>query len=365
MPLEPRAALARWDSSGLTVWTATSTPFRARGELAAAFGIDPARVHVVVPDYGGGFGGKHGSVVAVEAARLARAAGSPVRVQWSRRDEFTAGYLRPAAIIDVASGADATGTLTAWSFANINSGLAGLLTPYRVPNRRQRYQAARSPLAQGSYRALAATANNFARESHVDEIAAAVGADPVEFRLRHLDDERLRTVLETAAAEIGWPGVGEPPRSGTGIALGFEKGGRVATAARVEIGGDGSVRLVRLVTVADCGAVVHPDGLVNQIEGAIAMGLGPALFERIDFAAGRILNASMSDYRVPRLADVPADIAVVLIDRPDQPLAGGGEAPIVAVAPAIANAIDRACSVRLRSMPLIPAGVLPRTRAVQ
>jgi isoquinoline 1-oxidoreductase len=316
---------------------------------------------VVVPDYGGGFGGKHGSAVALEAALLARVAGRPVRVQWSRRDEFIAGYLRPAAIIDVASGADVTGSLTAWSFANVNSGSAGLLTPYRVPHRRQRYQPARAPLAQGSYRALAATANNFARESHLDEIAAALGADPVEFRLRHLDDERLRTVLETAAAEIGWPGDGGQPGSGTGIALGFEKAGRVATAARVEIGGDGSVRLARLVTVADCGAVVHPDGLVNQIEGAIAMGLGPALFEQIDFTAGRILNASMSDYRVPRLADVPADIKVVLIDRPDEPSAGGGEAPIVALAPAIANAIDRACGVRLRSMPLIPAGRLPRS----
>jgi nicotinate dehydrogenase subunit B len=361
VPLEPRAALARWEGSQLTVWTATSTPFRARGELAAALGIDPAGVRVVVPDYGGGFGGKHGSAVALEAARLARSAGRPVRVQWSRRDEFTAGYVRPAAIIDVASGADPTGTLTAWTFANINSGSAGLLTPYRVPHRRQSYQPARSPLAQGSYRALAATANNFARESHLDEVAAAVGADPVEFRLRHLDDERLRTVLETAAAEIGWPGGSGRAgiRAGTGIALGFEKGGRVATAARVEIEGDGSVRLARLVTVADCGTVVSPDGLVNQIEGAIAMGLGPALFEQIDFEAGRIVNGSMSDYRVPRLADVPPDVRVVLIDRPDQPLAGGGEAPIMAVAPAVANAIDRACGVRLRSMPLIPAGRLP------
>ena len=361
-PLEPRAALASWEGSQLTVWAATSTPFRARGELAGALGIDPAGVRVVVPDYGGGFGGKHGAAVALEAARLARAAGRPVRVQWSRRDEFTAAYLRPAAIIDVASGADATGTLTAWSFTNINSGSAGLLTPYRVPHRRQVYQPARSPLAQGSYRALAATANNFARESHLDELAAAIGADPVEFRLRHLDDERLRAVLEAAAAEIGWPGHGGPGiRAGTGIALGFEKGGRVATAARVEVGDDGSVQLTRLVTVADCGAVVNPDGLVNQIEGAIVMGLGPALFEQVDFAAGRILNASMSDYRVPRLADVPADVKVILVDRPDQPLAGGGEAPIMAVAPAIANAIDRACGVRLRSMPLLPGGRLPRS----
>ncbi|MBO0832610.1 MAG: molybdopterin-dependent oxidoreductase, partial [Actinobacteria bacterium] len=311
VPLEPRAALARWDDGELTVWTATSTPFRARGELAEALGTDPSRVHVIVPDFGGGFGGKHGSAVALEAARLARATGTPVRVQWSRRDEFTAGYLRPAAIIDVAAAADATGTMTAWTFANINSGAAGLLTPYRVASRRHTYQPARSSLSQGSYRALAATANNFARESHLDELAAAVGADPVEFRLRHLDDDRLRTVLETAAAEIGWPGASATAtaggRTGTGIALGFEKGGRVATAARVRVDHDGSVRLESLVTVVDCGAVVHPDGLTNQVEGAIVMGLGPAMFEQIDFAGGRILNASMSDYRVPRLADVPGD----------------------------------------------------------
>jgi nicotinate dehydrogenase subunit B len=360
VPLEPRAALARWDGGELTVWVATSTPFRARGELAGALGLDPARVHVIAPDFGGGFGGKHGSAVALEAARLAKATGRPVRVQWSRADEFTAGYLRPAAVIDVTSAANAAGTLTGWSFANINSGAAGLITPYRVPHRRHCYQPARSPLSQGSYRALAATANNFARESHIDEVAAAVGADPVDFRLRHLDDARLRAVLETAATEIGWPGeatpAARPDRIGNGIAVGMEKGGRVATAARVRVAGDGTVRLLRLVTAVDCGAVVHPDGLVNQIEGAVVMGLGPALFEHIEFAGGRILNGSMSGYRVPRLSDVSADIKVVLLDRPGDKSAGGGEAPIMAVAPAIANAIYRACGVRLRSMPLAPDG---------
>jgi CO/xanthine dehydrogenase Mo-binding subunit len=368
VPLEPRAALASWHGDELTVRVATSTPFRARGELAAALGLDPARVHVIVPDFGGGFGGKHGSAVAVEAARLSRATGQPVRVQWTRRDEFTTGYLRPAAVIDVASAVDAAGRLTGWSFANLHSGAAGLISPYRVPHTRHSYQPAHSPLNRGSYRALAATANNFARESHMDELAATVGADPVEFRLRHLDDARLRAVLEAAATEIGWPGAtassagaaaSSPGATGTGIALGMEKGGRVATAARVRVLADGSLELLRLVTVVDCGAVVHPDGLVNQVEGAVVMGLGPALFERIAFAAGRILNGSMSDYRVPRLADVPPDIQVILIDRPGDPSAGGGEAPIIAVAPAIAGAIERACGVRLRAMPLAPSGRVP------
>jgi isoquinoline 1-oxidoreductase len=358
VPLEPRVALARWDSGGLTVWAATSTPFRARQELAAELGVEEAAVRVIVPDFGGGFGGKHGSAVALEAARLARAAGRPVKVQWSRADEFTAGYLRPAAVIDVSGGANATGELIAWSLTNLHSGAVGLRTPYRVPNQLTVFQPADGPLATGSYRALAATANNFARESHIDDLAAATGADPVDFRLRHLDDERLAAVLRAAAAEIGW---NEPQRdgTGTGIALGMEKGGRVATAARVQVGPDRTLRLLRLVTAVDCGAIVHPDGLINQVEGAVVMGLGPALFEQIDFAGGRILNGSMSDYRVPRLADVPADLKVVLLDRPDEPSAGGGEAPIIAVAPAIGNAIFRACGTRLRSMPLVPGGRVP------
>jgi nicotinate dehydrogenase subunit B len=358
VPLEPRAALARWDDGRLTVWAATSTPFRARRELAAEFGVDEAMVRVIVPDFGGGFGGKHGSAVAVEAARLARAAGRTVKVQWSRADEFTAGYLRPAAVIDVCGGMTATGELTAWSITNIHSGPAGLATRYRVQNQLTAYQPADGPLARGSYRALAATANNFARESHIDDLAAAVGADPVAFRLRHLDDERLAAVLRAAAAEIGWDEP-QPDGTGTGIALGMEKDGRVATAARVQVRPDRTVRLLRLVTAVDCGAIVHPDGLANQVEGAVAMGLGPALFEQINFAAGRILNGSMSDYQVPRLADVPADLKVVLLDRPDQLSAGGGEAPIIAVAPAIGNAIFRACGTRLRSMPVVPGGRVP------
>ena len=361
-PLEPRSAVARWADDRVTVWTGTSTPFRARGQVAAALGIPESDVEIIVLDYGGGFGGKHGGTVAIEAARLARAAGCPVKVQWSRAEEFHWGYLRPAALIDVSASADTGGTITGWSVTNINSGPAGLLTPYRVPHQRAVYQPADSPLPQGPYRALASTANHFARESEMDELAARVGADPLGFRLRHLDDERLAAVLRTAAAGLGWDEASGRPaqgggRTGTGIALGTEKGGRVATAAQVRVAADGALQVQRLVTAFDCGAVVSPDNLANQVEGAVMMGLGGAMFEAIDFAGGQILNASMSEYRVPRLPDLP-DLEVLLIDRPDQPSAGGGEAPIVAVAPAIANAISHACGVRLRSMPLAPDGVV-------
>jgi nicotinate dehydrogenase subunit B len=356
VPLEPRSAVASWHDGQLTVWTGTSTPFRARRELAQALGVPEPRVRVIVPDYGGGFGGKHGSSVAVEAARLARSAGRPVKVQWSRHEEFHWGYLRPAALIDVCSSADASGEMTGWSHLNINSGAVGILSPYRVPNQRIVFQPADSPLPQGSYRALAATANHFARESHMDELAHRIGADPLEFRLRHLDDGRLADVFRAAAGRVSWP---TSPRAGAGagIAGGAEKGGRVATAAEVRVDGDGTLHVDRLVTAFDCGAVVNPDSLANQIEGAVMMGLGGALFEAIDFADGQIRNASLSQYRVPRLPDLP-EVEVVLIDQPDQPSAGGGETPIVAVAPAIANAIFSACGIRLRSMPLAPRGVV-------
>jgi isoquinoline 1-oxidoreductase len=363
-PLEPRSALAQWRADGgLTVWTGTSTPFRARGELAAALGLDETAAQVVVPDYGGGFGGKHGSDVALEAARLARAAGVPVHVQWTRQEEFQNAYLRPAAVIDVSGSARPGGELTGWSQANINSGATGLAHPYRIPHQRLRFQPAVSPLAAGSYRALAATANNFARECHLDDLAAAAGADPVEFRLAHLDDERLAAVLRAAAEAIGWPGPAGGPagaggREGAGIAAGREKDGRVATAAAVRVAADGTLTVLRLVTAFDCGAIVHPDGLVNQVEGAVMMGLGPALFEAIDFAGGRIRNAGLGSYRVPRLADLP-EVEVILLDQPDLPPAGGGETPIIAVAPAIGNAIFRACGVRLRAMPLAPDGRVP------
>jgi len=371
VPLEPRAALACWDGGRLTVWTATSTPFRARRELAETLGLAESDVHVIVPDFGGGFGGKHGSAVALEAARLARAAGAPVKVEWTRADEFTTGYLRPAAFIDVAASADAAGRLTGWSFENLNSGAAGIMTPYRVPHQAIGYQPATPPLAQGSYRALAATANNFARESCMDELAHALGADPVRFRLDHLDSGRLAAVLTTAAAAAGWEaGAGweaaapaGPPgpagRTAAGIALGTEKDSFVATAATVHVAADGTVTVTALVTAVDCGPVVFPDGLVNQVEGALVMGLGPALFEQIDFDGTRIGNGTMTDYRVPRLADVPADVRVLVASRPDEPPVGAGETPIIAVAPAIANAIFRACGVRLRSMPLIPGGRVP------
>ena len=187
---------------------------------------------------------------------------------------------------------------------------------------------------------------------HIDELASLVGMDPLEFRLRNLRDERLRAAFRAAAERFGWERAARDPRRGIGIAGGFEKDGYVATCAEVEVKGD-DVRVIRAVTAFDCGAVVNPDGLRNQITGALIQGIGGALFEAIEFDNGVIRNARLSAYRVPRFSDAPS-IDVVLIDRKDQPSFGAGEAPIIGIAPAIGAAIARATGVRLRSLPMLP-----------
>jgi isoquinoline 1-oxidoreductase len=357
IPLETRAAVAEWSDGKLTVWTGTQRPFGVRGELANAFHIPEEKVRVIVPDTGSGYGGKHTGEVAIEAARLAKGAGKPVRVVWSREEEFTWAYFRPAGVIEIKSGVTRDGTITAWEFHNYNSGAAGIRPVYDIPHQRIEFHNVHSPLRQGSYRALASTANHFAREVHIDELAAQVKLDPLAFRLKNLKDERLRAVLETAAKSFGWEKMKAAAGRGYGIAGGFEKGGYVASCVDLAVDrGSGQVKIERVVTVFECGAVINPDGLKNQVEGAVIQGLGGALFEAIDFEDGKILNPRLSAYRVPRFGDLPK-LETVLLDRKDLPSAGAGECPIVALAPAISNAIFMASGTRLRSLPLVPNGL--------
>jgi isoquinoline 1-oxidoreductase len=360
-PLEPRAALAEWQDGKLTVWTGTQRPFGVRTELAAAFRLPEEKVRVIVPDTGAGYGGKHTGEAAIEAARLARAAGHPVKLVWTREEEFAWAYFRPAGVIDVKSGARADGTLTAWEFHTYNCGAAGIRTPYDVANQTVQFHPARSPLRQGSYRALAASANHFARETHMDEVAGAARVDPLEMRRRNLKDARVRAVLDAAAERFGWPRARTPGR-GSGLAAGTEKGSYLATCAEVSIEPGGPVRVRRLVTAFECGAVVNPEHLRNQIEGAMMMGLGGALFEAVRFEDGLVTTDRFSRYRVPRFSDLP-ELDVVLIDRKDLPSAGAGETPLICVAPAIGNAIFDATGTRLRSLPLTPSGLSPQPPA--
>jgi nicotinate dehydrogenase subunit B len=356
-PMETRAVLAEWDAARLTVWTGTQAPFRVRRQVAEELGIEESRVRVIVPLTGGGFGGKHTGGPALEAARLARAAGRPVKLTWTREEEFRWGYFRPAALIDVRSGAAPDGTITAWEFKNFNSGASSVLTPYAIPNQRIDFQPTVSPLPQGAYRALAATANTFARESHMDELAHRLDRDPLELRLACLEDDRLAAVLRAAAERCGWSGRVRGGGQGLGIAAGVEKGGRVATCVEVRAEVGRPVQVVRAVTAYECGAVVNPETVASQVESATVMGLGAALFEAVHFDDGRVRNASFSTYRVPRIGDVP-QVEAVLLDRRDIPPAGAGETPLIAAAAALANAIFEATGIRLRSLPLTPRGIL-------
>ena len=357
VPLEPRAALAKWDGDKLTVWTGTQRPFGVRGQLAEAFHIPEDHVRVFMPDTGSAYGGKHTGETAIEAARLAKAANRPVKLVWTREEEFTWAYFRPAGVIDVSSGVRNDGTITAWEFHNYNSGSAGIRTYYEIPHQRIVFHPVHSPLRQGSYRGLAATANHFARESHMDELAHTVKMDPLEFRLKNLKNDRLRAVFEAAAKQFGW-GKSKSRGQGFGMGGGYEKLGNIATFAEVNVEGkSGEVKIARVVSAFECGAIVNPDGLRNQVEGANVQGLGGALFEAIEFDNGKILNGRLSGYRVPRFSDVPAALDTVLVDRKDIPSVGAGECPLVGVAPAIANAIFDATGQRLRALPLVPNGL--------
>ncbi len=356
IPLEPRAAVAQWTEGKLTVWTGTQRPFGVQQELMETFRLNKEKVRVIMPDTGSGYGGKHSGEAAIEAARLAQEAEKPVKIVWTREEEFTWAYFRPGGVIEVNAGVNKDGTITAWKFINYNSGGAGLDTQYKVSNQQITHIPSNTPLRQGSYRGLAATANVFARECSMTDLARLINMDQLNFRIKNLDDDRFTTVLQAAAKAFGW-NKSKPSGHGFGIAGGFEKGGHVGTCAEVVVNSDKEVKVLRVTQAFEVGAIVNPHHLENQAIGSIIMGLGGALFEAVQFADGKILNAGLSAYRVPRFSDVPK-IEVVLIDRKDLPSAGAGEASIIGVAPAIRNAILDAAGAALNTLPMLPNGVL-------
>jgi isoquinoline 1-oxidoreductase len=191
----------------------------------------------------------------------------------------------------------------------------------------------------------------------MDALARVAQMDSLEFRMKNLSDARMRAVLEAATKSFGWPRKKTQEGQGFGLACGYEKGSYVATCAEVAVEkSSGALRVVRVIEAFECGAIVNPDGLRNQVVGAIIQGLGGALFEAIGFENGRIKNPHFASYRVPRFRDVP-EIEAVLLDRKDIPSAGAGETPIMAVAPAIGNALFDATGVRINNLPMVPNGL--------
>ena len=356
--MEPSAAVALWEDGHLTVWCGDRSPFGVRDQLAQAFGMNTDRVRVITPEVGGSFGTKGGYGAAHDAARLSKAVGRPVRVAFSRQEEFVWSTVRPAALIEIRSGVKADGTIVAWEYTAYHAGETafrgqrGADTPYNTPNVRVLTANAEAPLRSGSYRSLGGALNHFAREVHLDEIASTLELDPVELRLLNLTHPRLRRVLTEAADRFGWTSRGTGMSPGFGVAIGYDVGSYVAECVELSVEGR-EVNVQRVVAAFDCGLVLNPDGVRNQVEGSIIMGMGTALWEAVEFHGGRPLNPSFTRYRVPRITDAP-QIEVVLVGVPATPSTGAGEPGIVPIAAAIANAVYDATGSRIQQLPVVP-----------
>ncbi len=363
-PMETHSAVAAIQDGKVTVWAGTQTPFPLKSQVAKALNLAPEKVRVVTPYVGGGFGGKSATQQGIEAARLARACGCPVRVTWSREEEFFFDTFDPASVITIRSGLDASGKMVLWDYTVIGAGSRGAEQFYAVPHHRTVARggwnvntAGFQVFPVGPWRAPGANANCFARESHVDVMAAKAGIDPVAFRRTNLSDTRMLRVLDAAAKRFGWVSKPAPSGRGVGVALGIDAGTYVATMAEVKVDrATGKIQVVRVVCAQDMGVVVNPDGALQQMEGCITMGLGYSLTEEVRFRNAEVLDRNFDTYELPRFTSLPT-IETVILDSPDIPPQGGGEPAIITMGAVIANAVFDAIGARVRQTPLTPARV--------
>ncbi len=363
--IEPHTALVEIKGNKATVWASTQTPFGAKDEAAKVLGIPPDNVRVITPFVGGGFGGKTRNLQVAEAARLAKLTGKPVQVAWSRSEEFFDDSFRPAAIVKIRSGITSAGEIAFWDYHVYYAGSRGAEHFYNIPDYATVSHgsgwggsAGTHPFATGAWRAPGNNTNTFARESQIDIMAAKAGIDPVEFRMKHLKDEKMKAVLAAAAKRFGWT-PGEPPKGrGYGVAMGIDAGTSVATIAEVEVDSKtGAVQVKRVVCAQNMGLCINPEGATIQMEGCITMGLGYALTEEIHFRGGDILDRSFSTYQIPHFSWLPKIETIIMEDR-NSPPQGGGEPAIITMGAVIANAIYSATGARLLQLPMTPERVL-------
>jgi isoquinoline 1-oxidoreductase len=362
--LEPHSALAMIEGGKVTVWASTQTPFPLRSQVAQALKRPQEEVRVITPHVGGGFGGKSASRQAIEAARLAVLTDRPVRVVWSREEEFFYDTFRPAAVVTVRSGIGSANRISFWDYVVVGAGERGAAHFYDIPHHRTVARAGWNgnpaglhPFAVGPWRAPANNTNTFARESHVDVMAAKTGVDPVAFRLQNLSDRRMARVIEAAAERFGWTPKASPSGRGYGVACGTDAGTYVATIAEVRVNRQtGTVQVVRVTCAQDMGVVVNPEGAHQQMEGCITMGLGYCLSEEVRFRNGEVLDRNFDTYEIPRFSWTPR-IDTLILDSPDLPAQGGGEPAIVTMGAVVANAVHDAVGARLLHLPMTPARV--------
>jgi nicotinate dehydrogenase subunit B len=367
--IEPHTAVAKMDGEKMTAYISTQTPFMNQSEVARAAGINSKNVRIITPYVGGGFGGKSSIPQATEAAKLAKITGKPVQVAFNRAEEFFYDSFRPAAVVKIKSGIDSNGKICLWDYHVYFAGDRASEQFYDVPNNListygswMAMGPSIHPFATGAWRAPGANINVFARESHIDTMAAKLKLDPLEFRLKNTSDPRMRRVLEAAAQRFGYKAAVAPSSRGIGIACGIDAETYVAQIAEVKLDKSNNVTVKRIICAQDMGVAINPMGATMQMEGCIMMGLGYSLTEDIRFKGGQILTTNFDDYAMPRFSQLP-QIDAFLIKNDELTAKGGGEPAIVPVGAAIANAIFDAVGARVLQMPMTPERISKALKA--
>ncbi|MGE5641585.1 MAG: xanthine dehydrogenase family protein molybdopterin-binding subunit, partial [Byssovorax cruenta] len=387
----PSCAVAEVIGDQVTVWASTAGPYPLSGALAQLLNVPVENMHLIHMEGAGSYGQNGADDAAADAAILSQAVGRPVRVQWTREDEFVWEPKSPAMVMEVHGALDAKGNVAAWDYhvwspshvarARLAGQLvtAQLLSGQPAPQARFSFGAERnaptnygfpvqrvtvhylpdSILRSSSFRSLGGSENTFANESFIDELAAAAGVDPVEYRLRYLTGERERVVLQAAAEKAGWQPRPSPlidsgePAEGRGVAFARYENDQAIVACIADVQVErttGAVRVKRITVAHDCGLIINPDGVTNQIEGNVIQSLSRALKEEVQFNEFRITSVDWQTYPILTFSEVP-EVEIVLINRPNEMAVGAGEPSTVTTAAAVANAIFDATGIRLRQIP--------------
>ena len=385
----PSCAIADVKGDRATIWSPTQTSFLTRDSVASIINLPANRVRLIWVEGSGCYGQNGSDDVTGDAALLSQLIGQPVRVQWMRRDEHSCEPKGPPMVMEVKGGLDGQGNVLAWDYQVWSPNHAGrpfagqggnLLAgeeqgmsqrylqagadrnakpSYQFPNKRVvLHQLDSTPIRSSSLRGLGSPQNTFANESFIDELAALAGVDPIEFRLRHLKDQRAIAVLQEVAKISSWTPKTKPSRSGVGRGVAFAQydnySAYAAVAVQVRVDPAGKARVEKAWVAHDCGLIVNPDGVKLQIEGNIIQTVSRALLEEVKFNRRGLESMDWASYPILRFSEVPDEIVISLISRPTMRAVGAGEPAASPVFAAVANAIYDATGVRLRDVPFTP-----------
>jgi len=380
--MEPMNCTAHIDKERCRIWAPTQAQTAVQLLGSKISGLPPEKVDVFTTYCGGGFGRRGETVVVVEALKLSKILGKPVKVIWTREDDFQHDFYRPGIICRIEGGLDPKGGLTAWSHKVVSASIMSRVFPqfvkdgidstavagivdmdYAIPNVHAEYVMLEAPIPVGFWRSVGDSSNPFTVESFIDELAHLGGQDPVAFRLEMLkNNPRGRRMVELLAEKSGW---GKPIKKGQGrgIALRTCFGSTAGHAVEVSVDkSSGSIRVHRIVCVLDCGPAVFPDAIEAQMEGGAVFALSAALKEQVRFSNGGVSSANYDDYPILTMNETP-DIEVHIV-KSDDKIGGVGEPGVPTVAPAVGNAIFDAVGARIRRLPMTPTTVLEAIKSV-